>query len=202
MAIQNIEAFKTALTGGGARANLYQVTCTPPSNIGTSLPGLGGSDSKLQFLCRAAQLPSSTMGVAPGFFRGRTINFAGDRTFEPWVITIYNDTDFMIRSSMEKWMRQMNSHEANTGLSNPSDYKGNLSVQQLDKDGQSLYSYRFVGAFPTNVSAIDLAYDANDQIEEFSIEWQIDYWESGENNTAIAGDGNITGRNFTAFTSS
>ena len=142
------------------------------------------------------------MGVAPGFFRGRTINFAGDRTFEPWVITIYNDTDFMIRSSMEKWMRQMNSHEANTGLSNPSDYKGNLSVQQLDKDGQSLYSYRFVGAFPTNVSAIDLAYDANDQIEEFSIEWQIDYWESGENNTAIAGDGNITGRNFTAFTSS
>ena len=31
-------------------------------------------------------------------------------------------------------------------------------------------------AFPTSSSAIDLAYDSNDQIEEFSVEFQYSYW--------------------------
>ena len=192
MAIQNITAFKTALEGGGARANLYQVTCNPPDMLG-GLPGISGADSKMQFLCRAAQLPASTMGVAPAFFRGRTVNLVGDRTFEPWVITVYNDTDFKIRASMEAWMRDQNAHEANTGQQEPDLYKADLSVEQLDKNGIVLYSYKFVGAFPSAVSAIDLAYDANDQIEEFSIEWQYDYWESGTGSSAKAGRGNVTG---------
>ena len=178
MAIQNIGAFKQALVGGGARANLYQVTCNSP-RVAPDPPGISGADSKMQFLCRAAQLPASTMGTTPAFFRGRTVNLAGDRTFEPWVITVYNDTDFMIRRSMETWMREQNSHEANTGEQRPEQYKADLKVEQLDKNGVVLYSYQFIGAFPTAVSAIDLAYDANDQIEEFSIEWQYDYWESG-----------------------
>ena len=178
MAIQNIGAFKQALVGGGARANLYQVTCNSP-RVAPDLPGISGADSKMQFLCRAAQLPASTMGTTPAFFRGRTVNIAGDRTFEPWVITVYNDTDFMIRRSMETGMREQNSHEANTGEQRPEQYKAELKVEQLDKNGVVLYSYQFIGAFPTGVSAIDLAYDANDQIEEFSIEWQYDYWESG-----------------------
>jgi len=182
MAIQNIERFKGELSGGGARANLYEVSCTAPF----SLPGLGGAGSKIEFLCRAAQLPASTMGTAPAFFRGRTINLSGDRIFEPWVITIYNDTDFILRSSMEKWMREMNSHEQNTGIQDPGSYKGDAIVKQLDKNGQVLYSYKFVGIFPTNVSAIDLAYDANDQIEEFACEFQVDYWESGAGSAAAS----------------
>ena len=114
MAIPNIEAFKTALGGGGARANLYQVTCNSPAIL-PSLPGLGGNNPEMSFLCRAAQLPASIMGVAPAFFRGRTINLSGDRVFEPWVITVYNDVDFNIRSSMESWMEAMIAHEINTG---------------------------------------------------------------------------------------
>jgi len=192
MAIQNISAFKTALVGGGARANLYQVTCNSPAML-RGLPGLAGAGTKMQFLCRAAQLPASTMGVAPAFFRGRTVNLVGDRTFEPWVITVYNDTDFQLRASMEAWMRDQNAHEENTGEQDPSQYKADLHVEQLDKNGVVLYSYKFVGGFPTAVSAIDLAYDANDQIEEFSIEWQYDYWESGTGDTAKNGGGDVTG---------
>ena len=189
MALGSIDQFKARLTGGGARANLFQVNLNNPRG------GLGVDvDADLSsFLCEAAQLPASTMGVAPAFFRGRTVNLVGDRTFEPWVITVYNDTDFKIRASMEAWMRDQNAHEANTGQQEPDLYKADLSVEQLDKNGIVLYSYKFVGAFPSAVSAIDLAYDANDQIEEFSIEWQYDYWESGTGSSAKAGRGNVTG---------
>ena len=185
MAIPNIEAFKTALGGGGARANLYQVTCNSPAIL-PSLPGLGGNNPEMSFLCRAAQLPASIMGVAPAFFRGSTINLSGDRVFEPWVITVYNDVDFNIRSSMESWMEAMNAHEVNTGEQDPANYKSTLKVEQLDKNNNVLYTYDFFGAFPTNTSAIDLAYDANDQVEEFSIEWQIDYWQSSKG-ASVAG---------------
>ena len=95
---------------------------------------------------------------------------------------------------MEAWMRDQNAHEANTGQQEPELYKADLAVEQLDKNGVVLYSYKFVGAFPTAVSAIDLAYDANDQIEEFSIEWQYDYWESGTGASARTGVGNVTGK--------
>ena len=55
-----------------------------------------------------------------------------------------------------------------------------LGVKQLEKDsseeGSILRAYSLKYCFPTNVSQIDLAYDSNDQIEEFTVEWQYSYF--------------------------
>jgi hypothetical protein len=171
MAILGVDDFKSKLKGGGARPNLFKVVM--------GFPAYAGGDVELtSFLCKGANLPASTMGNIPVGFRGRQIQIAGDRTFEPWTVTIINDTDFRIRSAMERWMNGINAHSANTGRTNPLDYQADMEVQQLDKDETILYRYKFKGAFPTNVSAIDLAYDTNDTVEEFSVEFQIQYWES------------------------
>ena len=111
-------------------------------------------------------------------FRGRQLKVAGDRTFEPWTVTIINDTDFTVRDSMERWMNGINAHSANTGLVNPVDYQADLVVEQLDRDESTIKTYNFRGCFPTNVAAIDLAYETVDTIEEFTVEFQIQYWES------------------------
>ena len=111
-------------------------------------------------------------------FRGRQLKMAGDRTFEPWTVTILNDTDFSIRNAMERWMNGINAHQANTGLSNPVDYQADLVIEQLDRSGDTLKTYNFRGCFPTNVSAIDVSYETVDTIEEFTVEFQIQYWES------------------------
>jgi hypothetical protein len=103
---------------------------------------------------------------------------AGDRTFEPWTVTILNDTDFVIRNAMERWMNGINGHQSNTGLVNPVDYQADLIVEQLDRDGESVKTYNFRGCFPTNVSAIDVNYETNDVIEEFTVDFQVQYWES------------------------
>jgi hypothetical protein len=111
-------------------------------------------------------------------FRGRQLKMAGDRTFEPWTVTILNDTDFVIRNAMERWMNGINGHQSNTGLVNPVDYQADLIVEQLDRDGESVKTYNFRGCFPTNVSAIDVNYETNDVIEEFTVDFQVQYWES------------------------
>lgn len=172
MANLGINDFKAKLKGGGARPNLFKATL--------NFPGYAQGDVELtSFMCKAAQLPGSTMAEIPVPFRGRQLKIAGDRTFENWTVTIINDTDFTVRDSMERWMSGINGHATNEGLVNPTDYQVDMIIEQLDKDGSSLKRYDFRGAFPINVSPIDVAYDANDAIEEFTVEFSFQYWEAG-----------------------
>ena len=172
MAILGVDDFKSKLRGGGARPNLFKATI--------NFPAYAAGDVELtSFLCEAAQLPGSTLGQIVVPFRGRQLKLAGDRTFDVWTPTIINDTDFNVRDAMERWMNGMNQHSANTGLTNVTDYEADLIVDQLDKDGSTLKTYNFRGCFPTNISPIDLNYGANDEIERFTVEFQVQYWESG-----------------------
>lgn len=171
MAVLGVDDFKSKLTGGGARANLFKVTLNFPTYA-------GGDVELTSFLCRSAQLPASTMGVVEVPFRGRVLKMAGDRTFDNWSATILNDTGFVVRDSMERWMNGINSHQTNTGLVNPVDYQADLIVEQLDRDENVLKKYTFRGAFPVNVAAIELSYDQATAIEEFAVEFAVQYWES------------------------
>jgi hypothetical protein len=171
MAILGVDDFKAKLKGGGARPNLFKATI--------NFPAYANGDVEItSFLCEAAQLPGSTMGLITIPFRGRQLKLAGDRTFDTWSPTIINDTDFRVRNSMERWMNGINAHSANTGLTAPIDYEADLLVEQLDRDGSILKTYTFRGCFPTAVSPIDLAYSSNDDIERFTVEFQVQYWES------------------------
>lgn len=171
MAILGVDDFKSKLRGGGARPNLFKAT--------VNFPAYAGGDVELtSFLCKAAQLPASVMNAIEVPFRGRQLKIAGDRTFETWTVTVINDTDFNVRNAMERWMNGINAHSANTGLTNPVDYQADLIVEQLDRDESILKRYNFRGCFPTNISAIDVSYETTDAIEEFSVDFQVQYWES------------------------
>lgn len=168
----NIDDFKSKLVGGGARSNLFRATVT--------YPGFAAGDIELtSFMCKSAQLPASTIETIEVPFRGRQLKIAGDRTFEPWSITIINDTDFAVRNAFERWMNGVNGHQENTGLTNPTDYKADMIIEQLDKTGVAVKRYDFKGAFPSSVGAIDVSYDTENEIEEFEVEIQYDYWTSG-----------------------
>ena len=171
MAILGVDDFKSKLRGGGARPNLFKATI--------NFPAYAQGDVEItSFLCSAAQLPASTLGLITVPFRGRQVKLAGDRTFDVWTPTIINDTDFGVRNAMERWMNRMNNHRQNTGLTNVNDYSADLIVEQLDKDGSTLKTYNFRGCFPTGISPIDLSYASTDVIEEFTVEFQVQYWES------------------------
>ena len=171
MAVLGVDDFKSKLRGGGARPNLFKVTI--------NFPGFANGDAELtSFLCEAAALPGSTFGIIPVFFRGRILKMAGDRTFAEWTTTIINDTDFAVRDPIERWMNGINAHATNTGLTNPIDYQADLVVEQLDKDESVVKTYNFRGCFPVNVSAIELNYETVDTVEEFTVEFAIQYLES------------------------
>ena len=171
--LRTISNFKSKLTGGGARANLFEVVLT--------FPDVAQPDSavleKARFLVKGANLPASNVAQIEVPFRGRVLKIAGDRTFDSWTVTVINDTDFAIRSAFERWMNTINRLSDNTGLTNPADYQADAYVYQLDRDGSTLRSYRFFDTFPTQVGPIELSYDAQG-IQEFTVELQVQYWEA------------------------
>lgn len=184
--IRTLDTFKTKLTGGGARPNLFEVEIYFPSDIETSNNTLS---EITRFLVKAASLPASNLGVIDVPFRGRNLKIAGDRTFDPWSITVINDNDFQIRTAFERWMNYINKHEDNAGTLNPTDYQKDITVRQFGKSPVTsavtpttgsgnipvLKSYKFYGVFPTSVSAIELSYDSSDTIEEFTVDLQVQW---------------------------
>ena len=171
MAILGVDDFKSKLRGGGARPNYFKATINFPTYA-------NGDVELTSFLCKAAQLPGSTMGTIDVPYRGRILKMAGDRTFETWTATIINDTDFAIRNAMERWTNGINGFKTNTGLTSPIDYEADLKIEQLDRNGDSLKTYTFRGAYPLNIGAIELSYDTADTIEEYTVEFNYLYWEA------------------------
>ena len=179
MAVTNSVSGFLSRVKQGVRPNMIQVDIPFPEE------GADSTDPSKQelasFMCKSAALPASNVGVIEVPFRGRTVKIAGDRTFDNWSATFINDEDMKIRAYMEDWMRQINSHQENVNADiDPTEYGKHIMVHQLEKNddpkGKILRSYKLWFAFPTSASAIDLAYDSNDQIEEFSVEFQYSYW--------------------------
>jgi hypothetical protein len=169
-----LDDFKAKLKGGGARPNLFKVNI--PFPIGT-----GGNSELASFMVKGAALPASVISPIPVPFRGRKLNIAGDRTFEPWTITVINDTNMEIRNAFERWMDLINANSANVSAyvgNNSLNYFANMLVHQLDRSEAITKTYEIVGAFPTNVSQIELNSETNDQIEEFTVEMNYQYWTS------------------------
>lgn len=176
MAILNVDEFRGKLLKGGARANMFECK--------VNFPGYASGDNELaSFMVRAAQLPASTVGLVEVPFRGRIVKLAGDRTFEPWTITVYNDVDHELRGAFERWSSGLNTHEGNEGQqSNNSGigtYAVDMEVTQLDQQGSPSSGggkYTLINAFPTNVSAIDLDFAQVGEIETFTVTLEYDYW--------------------------
>ena len=178
---RNITDFRSRMTGGGARSNLFEVEITFPGGIGISESLVS---DKVPFLVKAAEIPASNLGNIPVPYRGRVLPIAGDRTFDPWTVTVINDTDFSIRDAMEKWSNSINDIQTAQGTINPEVYQKSARVFQKSREGngpsdteKDLRIYKFEGIYPNVVSSIALDFGATDQIEEFQVTFNYLFWE-------------------------
>ena len=191
---RTITDFRSKLTGGGARSNLFEVSI-PDFPTANNI-----SEREIEFLVKAAEIPAANLGNIPVPFRGRVLPIAGDRTFDPWTVTIINDTNFRLRDVMEKWSDSINDLQTAQGRTNPEEYQTRASVIQLDRFGtkpaskiKELRKYDFVGIYPNVVSSIPLDHGATDTIEEFQVTFNYLYYEvRGLNGIPLMTDGSET----------
>ena len=198
--LRTLSKFHSRLQGGGARPNLFEVRLDafPASALNSTPKATWGKTEQEDFsiLCKAANLPASNIASIDVPFRGRTLKVAGDRTIDNWTVTVINDEDFRMRNAFEAWMNAIARLSNNTGATNPDSYMVDAVVHQLgrgysnnkhskknsdtagDTNVTPLKSYKFIDIFPVAVSAIDLSYDSSDTIEEFTVEFAVQSFES------------------------
>ena len=182
---RSIVDFRSRLKGGGARSNLFEVQMAFPDFAKPVNEAL----NDIPFLVKAAEIPASNIGNIPVPFRGRILPIAGDRTFDPWTVTIINDTNFRLRDVMERWSDGINDIQTAQGTTNLEEYQTQAKVLQLsrgiDTNGKVrsnsnipiLREYDFIGIYPNVVSSIPLDHGATDQIEEFQVTFNYLYYE-------------------------
>ena len=184
---RSIVDFRSRMKGGGARSNLFEVQMTFPNFAEANTETL----NDIPFLVKAAEIPASNIGNIPVPFRGRILPIAGDRTFDPWTVTIINDTNFRLRDVMERWSDGINDIQTAQGATNPEDYQTTATVLQLSRgpvkgldrkvnSGEEipvLRMYDFIGIYPNDISAIPLDHGATDTIEEFQVTFNYLYYE-------------------------
>ena len=181
----NIIDFKSKLNGG-VRPNLYQVDIDFPARAIGALNGAtkGSLMGETRYLCRSTSLPTHSQGLIEVPFRGRFLKIPGDRTFEAWTATFYNTSDFNLRAAFENWINIANQTDENIGVvGGLDDIFTDVTIRQLSKDSAGgknsvLRTYRLVDAWPTSVGAINVAFDSNDALEEFDVEFQYQYLDA------------------------
>lgn len=169
----NIDNFKAALGAGGARPNQFGVRILWPNGAGPATDG----DSTYHTMVTGAALPASNVNPTILQYRGRELKLAGERTFDPWTITIVNDTGFTLRNAFEDWMELMNNKVDNGGETIPNNYMGGFDVTHLDRNDSRIAEYALFNAFPINMSEIALQYAQNDVIEEYTVTIQFSHYE-------------------------
>lgn len=193
----SVKDFQANIAGGGwsgfARNNLFKVEFGIPGPVGST----GDDRRTLEFICRAAQVPSYTQGNVDVPYRGRILKIAGDRTYEPWTVTIMNDAQYTARSIFEKWSNLIQDQTQNYSLKGDTSLFGTLRCSLLNRkkttdedDYKTIRVYTLYGVWPSSVSAIDLDWGNNDAIQEFTVEFQVQYITSGKDKaTADAAEG-------------
>jgi len=173
----NIKNFQSALTQGGVRTNLFIVE----GKIGAN------TSNKTRFLVKAAALPPSTLGTIAIPYRGRQIKIPGDRTFDTWTLSVLMDGDYELRNKFEAWQQLINGNEDNVpdvsggfftsaGSGFNTDVFCEWKISSLNRQGNALKTYSMVGAFPTDISSVELSNDSTDTIGEFTVTMQYQYW--------------------------
>lgn len=166
-----ISDFKANMQTGGARSNQFQCIITFPTGVSEG----STASTRVTFMAKAASIPDSTIADIEVMYRGRAVHFAGERTFQPWNITVYNDNNFLLRNAFENWVEFISKGDATTGQMSPSSYQRPMEVHQLDRSDKIVKKYIFTDAYPTNVGEIQLSWDANNQIQEYPVSFTYNY---------------------------
>ncbi|ANM46495.1 tail protein [Morganella phage vB_MmoM_MP1] len=150
-------------SGDFARPNLFEV----------EIPYLGKT---FKLKCKAATMPASTVEKVPVGYMNRKLNIAGDRIYDDWTITVYNDDAHDTRKALLNWSNQAHGRgDAITGET-PAQYKKTALVRQFHRNGQTVtHEETIQGLWPTNIGELQYDWDSNNEVSTFECTFAIDW---------------------------
>lgn len=170
MAKQNsITNFKQGFNGG-TRANRYEV------KIIDGWPGMAPDATDTQFKIVATQFPLAVITAITLPYRGRPVNYAGDRQYSPWTLTVYDDSNTNnLWRAFNRWKELLDGHKTHT--TNDYTYQSlqkKWQITQYDVNGSTvLRQIELEKCWPSVVGQIDLNMGSTDLVS-FTVQMVFD----------------------------
>jgi hypothetical protein len=161
-----------------------------------------GDDYTVTAFARTASLPEYTLERVEIPFQSQKLRLAGAASFEgTWTVSLLADEAHLMRKRMLQW--QQIAYDPTKMLhGHPFEYKAdNIQVHQLNRTGETISFYNFIGMYPQKVGNIELSHDSSTEPEKFDVEFAYDYYVIDTNNpfgsTFIGGMNTTVGANVT-----
>jgi hypothetical protein len=169
----SITKFKDGFKGG-SRPNRFEVVPTWPS--GVSVPTEDG-----RFKIISASLPQAKINTIGVPYRGRTITFAGDRSYAPWLVGVYDDNNSQsLWRAFHQWKEDLDGHYNHTVKNNNYGYENlqtTWTVHQYDTNGSTIArTIRLYKCWPSVIGEINLNMGENNFVA-FNVSLTFDYFE-------------------------
>lgn len=162
--MQLTDITKAFESGDFARPNLFEV----------EIPFLGHSFS---FKCKAAPMPPAQVEKIAVGYMNRKLHVAGDRTFDDWTVTVYNDDAHKTRQQVLDWQAMAHGQGNEITGDKPSNYKKQAIIRQFARDGKTVTKeYTITGIWPTNVGELQGDWDTNNEVSTFEVTFSMDWW--------------------------
>ena len=166
----NIERFKSKITNI-ARPDLFEVVI-----YGSNQQKM--DEEMFRFTCNASSLPVDSTTDIPVNFYGRTIHYAGSRTYGTWTTTIFSDNDWKVYRQLYEWKQKMNSSAENVATTaKMNEFKCDASIFLYDVTGENSkrLAMKLIGCYPTELGNVDLNWQAASTPASYTVTWTYDY---------------------------
>ena len=162
---RNLYNFRTII-GDHSRPHLFLV----------NIPAIGSDSIEMTAFARTTKLPGYEVQTTDIPFQGMNYKVATSASMGgTWECEFLVDDAHEIRLRFLQWMGSVYDPERMVAGS-PLFYKSdNVTVSQLNRIGSSIFTYQFIGLFPTNVAEISLDHGTQDP-EKFSVTFTYDYF--------------------------
>lgn len=192
----NINNFRSRI-GWIARPTLFDlfISSMPGLHNGGTSSTSGGADvtNDVKFTCRATSIPSSSIGEIDVKYFGRSVFYAGDRTYDPWTVTIIGMNDWKLYKYLLDWHQAINHPLENKAANaNMRNFKRAGTVRVYDQVKNKTLEINLDGLWPTRISEVRLGWDLVDQPVDIEVTWRFD-WISEINPSSLMGGAGVLG---------
>jgi hypothetical protein len=164
----SITNFKSGFNGG-TRANRFEV------NIVDGWPDSAPDAYDTTFKIIATQMPLVQINTIVVPYRGRPVNYAGDRQYSPWSLTVYDDSnDNSLWRAFNRWKEMLDGHKTHETYDvTYESLQKTWNLYQFDTNGNTIRQIQLYKCWPSNIGEINLNMASNDPVT-FSVQMMFD----------------------------
>lgn len=145
-------------------------------NGGTRLNRFTVSDTKSLYTTpyhiRSAEIPGAYISSMGLNYFGRTIELPGERTYQPWRITVLDDTgDQELYSFYEEWQHSIGNKDINTFVNiNNAFSNTHFTVSQYKTDSDDIEKqFKLFNVWPISIGPLELDMSKDNQLCQFTV---------------------------------